>query len=142
MANLLDWVIEQRSRYFNELILHEDNTAHLSVGNLKDSTGGKLTDVRVLMRETGKKLLKNVRLKGKIEFVSLVEILIDLDENFGAQNIILLLEILSKLLVSKGAISKSKCALWHRFWVDLVPVQGNETIVSKALLHGLSSNLI
>lgn len=84
MADLLDWVIEQRSRYFNELILHEDNTAHLSVGNLKDSTGGKLTDVRVLMRETGKKLLKNVRLKGKIEFVSLVEILIDLDENFGA----------------------------------------------------------
>jgi len=91
VSDLLDRVVEQLGGYFNQRILYEDNAAHLSIRNFEHSTRSQFSDVGVLVAETPEQLLEDGGLKGKVEFVSLVEVLIDFNENFGAENIVVTL---------------------------------------------------
>lgn len=88
MSDLLDGVVEEGSGYFNKLVLNKNDTAHLRVRDLKDGAGGELSNVGVFVAETEEQLFENVRLQGDVEFVSLVEIFVNFDEDLGAEDIV------------------------------------------------------
>lgn len=57
VSDLLDGVVEKLSRYFNELILYENDATHLRTGNLEHSTRGKFSYRGVLVAKASEKLL-------------------------------------------------------------------------------------
>jgi hypothetical protein len=91
VSDLLDGVVEEGSGYFNKLVLNKNDTAHLRVRDLKDGAGGELSDVGVFVAETEEQLFEDVRLQGDVEFVSLVEIFVNFDEDLGAEDIVVVL---------------------------------------------------
>ena len=79
VADLLDGVVEKLSRYFNQLVLHENDTTHLCVRDLQHSTRRELSDRCVLVAEASEKLLEHGGLKSEVKLVRLMEILVDFD---------------------------------------------------------------
>lgn len=64
-----------------------------------------------------------------------MEVFVDLDENLLTQNVIGLLQVILKLLISETAVSEGESALGVRHGINLIPMMRNESVVSESFLH-------
>jgi len=67
--------------------------------------------------------------EGKVNFVALMEVFIDLNEYFPFEQIISRLHFIAHFVVLEVSVGESECALGHWLGVGLVPVIGDKLTV-------------
>lgn len=89
-SDLLDLIVEQLTDARDHLVLDEDRSALLRASNLNDGARAQLSDRVVVLLEAINEFIEYLgRLESQVQLVALVEVLIDLLQNLGAQHIVI-----------------------------------------------------
>jgi len=89
----------------------------------------QLTDIVVCMAEALNHFGEYSRVQSKVNLISLVEVFVDLHQDFLFQHVISRLHFLAHFVVLEVAVGESQGALWERFWIRLIAVVRNELTV-------------
>ena len=95
MADLADVVVEQVGHDGKGTAGDNGDASLLSVGDLEDSARGELSDDIVLLTAAVHELHENATLQGLVQFVSLMEVIVDFLEDLLSQNVVFALHLLN-----------------------------------------------
>ena len=104
-SDLLDLIVEQLADARDHLVLNEDSATLLGASNLDDGARAELSDHIVILLEAVDQLIEDLgRLQSQVELVTLVEVLIDLHKNLGAQHVVVSFHLSRHFVYSKNSM--------------------------------------